>query len=114
MTKKKLVWHHGNKPAEPPMDPTPIEVPTNASIPTPLHELIGRFVAEQSREEELETYEDADDFDMDTEAELLDMSPYTLNEVEPDAETVDSAEVPPDDPDPPKAEPDEDGAEPSD
>lgn len=71
-----------------PLDRTPIAIPLSCKTPTPLHELIARMVREHVQAEtgdEPETWEEANDFDIDAEAELLDFSPYTLVDETPES-----------------------------
>lgn len=93
------------------MDTTPIAMPAGYAVPTPLQDIIARMVrnaVEQEREEEFETLEESDDFDIDDD-ELLDLSPYELADlqdefpmltaerpVEPDQGDSPSSEGPPD------------------
>ncbi|AXL14875.1 hypothetical protein [Microviridae sp.] len=68
------------------LDTTPIEMPLGAMQPTPIHELIARMVrqaVQAETEEEHETFDEANDFEEDDDT-LLDMSPYTLQDMEPD------------------------------
>lgn len=79
---------------EPEMDTTPVEMPLGFTTPTPLQDLIARMVREavqMETDEEFESPEDADDFDMDDDG-LLDLSPYELHEMQ---EVVPIAEAEP-------------------
>jgi hypothetical protein len=63
-------------------DPTPVSVPAGFARPIALHEQIKRFIrTEMSRQavtEEKESFEEADDFDVDEEGDPL--SPYEIPE----------------------------------
>lgn len=66
------------------LDNTPIEMPLGSQRPTPLHVLIARMVrqaVEVEKQTEMETFEEADDFEEEDEA-TLDLSPYTLHEMQ--------------------------------
>ena len=87
--------HWGGDSKEPVLDHTPVAMPVNHMRPTPLHELIAKFVRdEQARsEEELETYEDANDFEPDEPEDVLQFTtPYTVFETVESEDSVDSAE----------------------
>lgn len=68
-----------------PCDPTPVEMPLGYIQPTPLQDLIANMVRQavsMEQDEEFETMEEADDFELEDEEDmLLDMSPYTLKPV---------------------------------
>lgn len=98
MTKKKakkrrvgrtfIRTFRGRPPEEEPkeLDTTPLEMPVGYQQPTPLQDLIAKMVreaVESEKEEEFETIEDADDFEIEDD-ELLDFSPYELVELEED------------------------------
>lgn len=69
---------------EKPMDTTPVEMPMGYITPTPLQDLIARMVrqaVEEEKDDEFESIEEADDFDMPDD-DLLDMSPYEFDDLE--------------------------------
>ncbi|AXL15460.1 hypothetical protein [Microviridae sp.] len=103
MAKRKLNpfrIFRGRKTEPKKLDPTPMELPAGYATPRPLAEVIAGMVrqaVEAEKGEEFETPEEADDFDMDDD-DLLDMSPYELNELteqEPLPKPHVKAETPP-------------------
>ena len=104
--------HWGGMPDPEDLDPTPMEVAIQTARPTPLNELIAQFVrAEVEREtnQEFESFEEADDFELEPgdDGELLDMSPYTLSDLQdkapipedpPEAPAEETAQAPPEAP----------------
>lgn len=83
LTKIKKMFRARPAGKEKPMDTTPIAMPMGAMHPTPLADLIARMVkqaVEQEKQEEFETMEESDDFEMDDD-DLLDLSPYEFNEL---------------------------------
>jgi len=78
---------YGNPNGDPEMlDTTPIEMPLGAMQPTPIHELIARMVRQavaEETDEDPESFNEANDFEEEDDT-LLDMSPYTLMDQEPD------------------------------
>lgn len=81
----KYPAHWGGKLGPDGLDRTPVEMPVGYDEPLSLEEMIAKFVATelQSSDDEFETWEEADDFEIeDAEQELLDMSPYTLTDVQ--------------------------------
>lgn len=84
MSKKQPNLFRGRPVAEEkPMDTTPVEMPMGYITPTPLHDLIASMVrqaVEEEKDDEFETIEEADDFDMPDD-ELLDMSPYEFDDL---------------------------------
>lgn len=79
-------WGRNEGPED--LDPTPMELPLGAKPPMTLQEMIAMMVRQERMSEddgEFETFEDAEDFepDKEVEEELLDMSPYTLVELDP-------------------------------
>lgn len=103
-----------------PCDPTPVEMPLGYCRPTPLQDMIANMVRqaiEIEKDDSYETIEEADDFEEEDEG-LLDMSPYTFNEVEEELQSParlepDPTPTPPptpptgDPPDPDEAEPEQ-------
>lgn len=91
--------HHGNSGDFEVLDPTPMEMPVGCSVPTPLNELVARFVATELAKQtdtEPESYEEANDFEDDGDDLLLDMSPYELQDLTPeDDEAPLEAQEPP-------------------
>ena len=76
-------------------DEPPLEMPLGACRPEPLQSIIARMVRTSIQEEtgeQFETEEEADDFEIEGDLGILDMSPYTLEEVEPE---LDYAPEPP-------------------
>ncbi|AXL15455.1 hypothetical protein [Microviridae sp.] len=95
------------------LDTTPMEMPLGAQAPTPLHEIIARMVRQAvdvETNDEHESFDEANDFEEEDEA-TLDMSPYTLVDMEPDQyeepepEPAPAEEQPGDPPDPDEEEP---------
>lgn len=82
--------HHGGSRVIETNDEPPMALPLDCKTPTPLHQLIARMVQQHVQaetEEEHETFEEANDFDVPEEGDpLLDMSPYTLHELREEAE----------------------------
>lgn len=81
----KTPAHWGGNPKPEALDPTPMEIPASCQTPTPLNEIIARFVQQEVNEREnqgVESWEEADDFEED-EHMLLDFSPYELKEIPP-------------------------------
>lgn len=92
-------------------DPNPVEVPLRFRRPEPLNELIKRLVRNELSQEAAdlgeETFEEADDFDMDDEdpepfssyelsdMDVEDVSDYTLDKQEGPSEAADSVQDPP-------------------
>lgn len=67
-------------------DKTPVAMPLGNTRPTPLHEIIAKFVreaVEEERGDKFETIEEADDFE-EEDAELLDLSPYEFPNIQED------------------------------
>lgn len=67
-------------------DQTPVEVPTGLRRPPSIHEEIKRFIrselSRQAQANEMETFEEADDFEID-DSEIDDLpTPYQLREPE--------------------------------
>lgn len=89
-------------------DQTPIEVPLNMKKPESLRDTMRRFIREEfSREavmSEKESFEEANDFDIDDETDLL--SPYEITDMEPEY-LQDEQEAPSE---PTGAEPEVDGS----
>ena len=78
-----------------PLDTTPVEMPLGASRPLPLQDIIARMVrdaVQQEQGEEFESWEDSDDFE-EEDPDVLDMSPYTFQDLQD--ETPISAMEPP-------------------
>ena len=86
------------------LDQEPVAMPAGYGRPKTLQEMLGTMiraaVADQAAGEELESWDEANDFEPDIEEDfLLDMSPYTLNELqeeqlasaEPSPEAADKA-----------------------
>ncbi len=95
-------------------DPTPIEMPLGYMRPTPIHELIARMVRQAvqlEKDEPFETEEEADDFEPEDE-ELLNMTPYTLTELQ--EQEPFTQEEPEPEPLPAKPEPDPPTGDPPD
>lgn len=86
-------WGRKGDPEE--LDPTPMEMPLGHCRPTPIHELIARAVHQemsQKNDEGYETFEEANDFEMDdVDDVLMDMTPYELNDMQ-DEYLVEDAE----------------------
>ena len=91
------------------LDTTPVAMPAGYCRPTPIQEILARMVKEAievERGEEFETEEEADDFEEEDPA-VLDMSPYTFENIqddyipdhflasEPPTETAEPPEAPP-------------------
>lgn len=71
-------------PPERELDTTPLELPLGSCRPTPLHELIANMVRQavsEERGEEIESFEDADDFE-EEDPDTLDLSAYELTELQ--------------------------------
>ncbi len=114
-TRKKVDanQHHGGKRVHEVLDRTPLAIPLSAKTPPSLNEIVARYVGTalaQQSEDDLESWDEANDFD-DVDDDLLDMSPYELTELEPEAgeppDSLDGPEAPGLDVDPeppPKAE----------
>lgn len=107
--------HWGGNADPEPNSGVPIEMPLNACRPTPLNELIARFVRTelaQQTENEVESWDEANDFeDEDGDGLLLNLSPYELKDLESDPGSYDleASEPPseaPEEPIPPPKEPD--------
>ena len=112
---KETFNHHGGKPDPEELDETPLEIPAGATVPMSLNEMIAKFVrqeVEMERNEEMESFEEADDFEPEDEA-LLDLSPYSLQELPDDVDGVFDREggdsSPDPDEDPESQEPPESG-----
>ncbi len=91
--------HWGGIPDPEKLDPTPMEIPVGHTQPTPLNELIARFVANELQtqsEGEPESYEEANDFEEPEDPGLLDITKYTLTELE-DETPEDTPPAEPDD-----------------
>ncbi len=76
---------------------TPVEMPIGYMRPTPLQDLIAKMVRAaviNEEKEEFETEEESDDFEEEN-PELLDMSPYTLTNLQ------EEEPISQEDPDPP-------------
>ncbi len=74
-------------PPDKPLDTTPIEMPLGAMRPTPIQDIIARMVhnaIQSEKGDEYETQEEANDFEEEDET-LLDLSPYTLTDIEDEA-----------------------------
>ncbi|AXL15099.1 hypothetical protein [Microviridae sp.] len=79
----KLPKRYG-KPDPEELDDTPIEMPIGSMRPTPLQDLIANMVREAMVAEagdEFETMDEASDFE-EEDPDVLDMSPYTLTDLE--------------------------------
>ena len=66
-------------------DDTPVAMPVGYCKPSPLEDLIASMIREavqDERKEEFETEAEANDFEPEEEENLLDMSPYTLTDLE--------------------------------
>ena len=105
---KETFNHHGGKPDPEELDETPLEIPAGATVPMSLNEMIAKFVrqeVESERSEDMETWEEADDFEPEDEA-LLDLSAYTLQDLPdevvdlPEDSAEDAGQRPPLSPDP--------------
>lgn len=91
------------------LDPTPVAMPIGYKRPSPLADLIANMVRdeiERERGEEYESIEEAEDFEPEDEA-VLDLSPYTLNDLEEERPIPPEVFSPPEepvteDPDPPE------------
>ena len=95
--------HHGGPSREPELDPTPMEIPLGAKQPMSLNEMIARFITEKVEEVsqgEYDSPEDDMDYEEDDDDLLLDMSPYTLQELteEEPPPPVEQEAQPPEDP----------------
>lgn len=93
------------------LDTTPVEMPLGYSTPTPLQDLIASMVHDAvtaENNQEYETPEEADDFEMPDEG-LLNMSAYTFDELEDEypIEQSDPDPEPIPDPEPPPTPPEE-------
>lgn len=93
----------GRKPEDEPkkLDPTPVALPAGYTVSRPLSEVIATMVQQaiaDEKEEEYESLDEADDFDMD-EDELLDLSPYELSELHDEDPIPETIEEPPEDQD---------------
>lgn len=98
-------------------DRTPIEMPLGYMRPTPLQDLIANMVRQAvsaEKNEEFETAQEADDFDVG-DGELLDLSPYSLSDVQEEEPLGDpeADDAPPQGP-PPEPEPEPDPPAPAD
>lgn len=66
-----------------PCDPNPVEMPLGYCRPTPLQDMIANMVRqaiEIEKDDNYESIEEADDFEEESD-ELLDLSPYTFDDV---------------------------------
>lgn len=94
-------------------DPRPVELPTGLRVRPTLQEEIQRYIrAEMSlraRDQGMETFEEANDFDIEDDWEPIDDdSPYTLRDMIPEPFDVDASTKPEAPPAPPDS-----GAQPS-
>lgn len=80
------------------LDTTPVAMPLGASAPTPIHQLIATMVHQalaQEKDDGHETFEEANDFEEELEPGLLDMSPYTLMDMDEEYEPADEPDPEP-------------------
>lgn len=92
-----LPKRYGGTPDPEKLDKTPVAMPMGACRPTPLVDIIARMVREavvEETDEDFETAGEADDFEEETD-ELLDMSPYTLKDLEEEIPIADAQELAP-------------------
>lgn len=71
-------------------DQTPVEMPLGYERPESIESMIARMVrsvSEQAGREGAETFEEADDFDMDDDSEIV--SPYQMSQMEEELPTYD-------------------------
>lgn len=71
------------KPGHEPCDPIPVAMPIGYTRPTPIHDLIAKMVRQaiiDEKGDEFESIEEADDFE-EEDPDTLDLSPYTLTEL---------------------------------
>lgn len=64
-------------------DPTPVEMPLGYERPESLQSMIARMVrtfSDQAQKEGAESFEEADDFDIDDDSEIV--SPYQMNDMQ--------------------------------
>lgn len=69
----------------PECDDTPVEMPVGYKQPTSLQDFIAQAVrtaVSQETEDEFDSIEEADDFEVDSDDGLLDFSPYELTELQ--------------------------------
>ena len=67
------------------LDPTPVEMPIGYKVPTSLEQMIAKMIRQERMDEiedELETFEEANDFTPDEPEDLPDFSAYTLTEAQ--------------------------------
>lgn len=78
-------------------DPRPVEVPVGFQRPPTLQEEIRRFIrvemSQRAQSQELESFEEADDFEIDDEVEEF-TSAYEVMELRPEAGDVDASNLP--------------------
>lgn len=78
-------------------DPRPVEVPVDFRRPLNIHDEIRRFIRQEisrkAQDNDLETFEESDDFDVEDEDELP-LSGYEVQELVPEAGDVDATPVP--------------------
>jgi hypothetical protein len=102
-----------------PMDVTPVEMPIGYQQPTPLHQLMAKMIRDAiqaEKNEEMETFEEADDFE-EEDPDTLNLQGYEFAEIQEDYVDQGAALVDPSpDPEPPREDtgdtPDPDESEP--
>lgn len=89
-------------------DPTPVEKPTGLKLPLSLHDEIRRFVrfelSHQAAVQGVESFEEADDFDVEEEEPEL-VSPYEVVDLVPEPGDRDASDLRKPEPAPPPAKP---------
>lgn len=108
---KSLVYGTLNERGHEVPDPTPVAMPLGLSRPEPIHVMIQRLVrtelSQQAQQQDMETWEEADDFDIEDD-ELDPLTPYEAFfegglEVEPSENPLPDSSLPgPDDKSPPE------------
>lgn len=81
--------HWGGRPDPEVNSMTPVEIPFDACIPTPLHEIVARLVrqqVEQEQSQEFETLEESDDFTLTDPEDILPTSGFELTQLQEDEE----------------------------